>query len=135
VTPVLADTGFLVALYAPREQSHERAWRYLAQHRHPLATVSAVVVETCFFLNPSQKVEFLRWVRCGALAVFETPPAAYTELERVLYKYRDRDLDFADAALVWLADQLGAPGLLSGDRADFQLLRLKGKRRFDLIDW
>jgi predicted nucleic acid-binding protein len=135
VTPVLADTGFLVALYAPREESHERAWRYLTEHRHPLASVSAVVVETCFFLSPVQKLEFLRWVRHGALAIFETPPAAYQELERLLHKYRDRNIDFADAALVWLADQLGARSLLTGDRADFQILRLKGKRRFELIDW
>jgi predicted nucleic acid-binding protein len=135
VTPVLADTGFLVALYRPSEKAHSRAWSYLHAHEHPIATVAAVIVETCFFLNPAEKLRFLAWVRQGALAVFETPVEAYAEIERVLQKYRDRTIDFADAALVWLANELGAPAILTGDAADFQILRLKGNRRFELIDW
>jgi predicted nucleic acid-binding protein len=135
VNPVLADTGFLVALYDPTEKRHARAWAYLRAHEHPLATVAAVIVETCFFLNPSGKLRFLGWVREGALAVVDTPVADYVELERVLSKYRDRNIDFADAALVWLANQLGVRAILTGDHADFQVLRLKGNRGFELIDW
>lgn len=135
MTPVLADTGFLVALFCPSEKAHVRAWTYVRAHAHALATVAAVIVETCFFLAPAEKLKFLGWVRQGALAVFETPVDAYGELERVLYKYRDRNIDFADAALAWLADELGVHAILTGDHADFQILRVKGNRRFELIDW
>ena len=133
--PVLADTGFLVALYRASEKAHARAWAYLRARQHALATVSAVIVETCFFLNPPEKLRFLAWVREGALTVVETPVAAYRDVERVLQKYRDRNLDFADAALVWLANELDVRAILTGDYADFEILRLKGNRRFELIDW
>ena len=135
MTPVLADTGFVVALYRPSDRAHTRAWSYLRSHQHALATVSAVIVEACFFLAPAAKLGLLAWVRKGALAVLETPVEAYEELEHVLHKYRDRDLDFADAALVWLANESGTRAILTVDRADFQILRLLGNRRFDLIDW
>jgi len=135
VIAVLADTGFLVALYRPSDRAHSAAWSYLRTHQHPLATVSAVIVEACFFLAPSAKLSLLAWVRKGALAVFETPVAAYEELERLLQKYRDLDLDFADAALLWLANESGARAILTVDRRDFQILRLRGNRRFEVIDW
>lgn len=135
MTPVLADTGFLVALFRPSDRSHAAAWSYMRAHEHALATAAAVIVESCFFLAPPAKLSLLAWVRKGALAVFETSVDAYEELERVLHKYRDRDLDFADAALVWLANESGARGILTVDRTDFQILRLRGNRRFDVIDW
>ena len=42
------------------------------------------------------------------MSVFETPVEAYAQLEITLRKYSDRDIDFADAALVWLANETGA---------------------------
>src|SRR5690349_1775659 len=98
MTPVLADTGYLVALFRPSDKLHSAAWSYLRASRHALATVGAVIVETCFFLTLPAKLDFLTWVRQGALAVFEIPVDAYQELERLLQRYRDRDIDFADAA-------------------------------------
>jgi len=135
VTPVLADTAFLVALYRPSDRAHAAAWSYLRDHRHALATVAAVIVETCFFLAPSSKLSLLSWLRKGAMSVFETPVEAYAQLEITLRKYSDRDIDFADAALVWLANETGARSILTADQRDFQLFRLKGNRRFELIDW
>ena len=69
------------------------------------------------------------------MSVFETPVEAYAQLEITLRKYSDRDIDFADAALVWLANETGARSILTADQRDFQLFRLKGNRRFELIDW
>ena len=133
--PVLVDTGFLIALYRPSDPDHAASWSYLREHRHPLATVVPVIVETCFFLSPLSKVTFLSWIRQGAVSVVEVPTGAYAQLEVTLRKYADHDIDFADAALVWLANETGARGILTADRGDFELFRLKGSRRFHLIDW
>lgn len=59
MTPVVVDTGFLVALFDPAVVLAISAARYLQAHQHPLATVSAAVVEACFFLNPLLKVDLL----------------------------------------------------------------------------
>ena len=135
MTPVLADTGFLIALLDPQQKRAGAAARYLQLHRHPLATVSATVVESCFFLVPAKKVEMLTWIRRGGISVLEVPVHACAQLEMALRKYADQDIGFADAALIWLASETGANRILTVDRTDFETFRLKGGKRFELIDW
>jgi len=135
MTPVLVDTGFLVALFKPAGALTEPAARYLEEHKHPLATVSAAVVETCFFLRPTLKAELLAWIRHGGISVFDVPVSAYAQLELTIRKYADRDIDFVDAALVWLANGKGTRRILTVDKTDFSVLRLKDGKRFELIDW
>lgn len=133
--PVIADTGFLVCLFLKDDLHREAAKRYLAAHKHPLVTVAPVVVETCFFLRPQLKIELLTWIRRGAMSVAEVPPDAYPAIELTLRKYADREIDIADAALIWLANETGVRQILTMDRSDFSAFGLKGGRRFELIEW
>lgn len=133
--PILVDSSFLVALFNPSDRLAAPAARYLETHKHPLATVSAAVVETCFFLSAHLKADMLAWIRRGGISAVEVPVSAYAQIELTLRKYADHDLDFVDAALVWLGNESGALRLLTADETDFRLLRLKGGRQFDLIAW
>jgi len=135
VRNVLVDTGFLVALFDPSDSLAAAAANYLRQYRHPLATVTADVVESCFFLSPGGKAELLAWLRRGAVSVLEVPVSAYAQLEATLRKYADQEIDFADAALVWLAGETGLTRILTVDRTDFEVFRVKGTKRFQAIDW
>ena len=135
MTPVLVDTGFLKALFDPTDVLAASATRYLQAHNHPLATVSATVVEACFFLDPIQKADLLAWIRRGGMSIVDVPANAYAQLEQTLRKYADRELDFADAALVWLAIEKRTHRILTVDKSDFGILRLKGGKHFELIDW
>jgi predicted nucleic acid-binding protein len=67
--------------------------------------------------------------------VVDVPPASYADLASTMERYRERDIDFADAALVWLAEQSGRHAILTVDEADFSRFRLKGGKRFRLVDW
>ena len=49
--------------------------------------------------------------------------------------YSDQDIDLADAALVWLANQTGDREILTVDETDLSIYRLKGNKRFHLISW
>ena len=133
--PVIADTGFLVCLFLRDDLHREAAKRYLAGHKHPLVTVAPVIVETCFFLRPLIKVELLTWIRRGAMSVAEVPADAYPAIELTLRKYAERDIDFADAALIWLANECGLRHILTTDRSDFSTFGLKGGKRFELLEW
>lgn len=94
-----------------------------------------MIVESCHFLPPAEKINLLTWVRRGGLAVADTSVSAYPQLELTLRKYADRNIDIADAALVWLALESGFRRILTVDRADFLTFRLSGGRRFELIEW
>ena len=135
MSPVIVDTGFLVSLFELSDLRRGGASTYLRDHKHPLVTVGAVIVEACFFLRPAIKADMLAWIRRGAVSLVEVPVSAYPQLELTLRKYADQEIDFADAALVWLANETGVRRILTADRTDFEIFRLKGGKRFELIDW
>lgn len=135
MTRILADTGFLVALFHPADRLAPAARAYLREHRHPLATVAPVIVETCFFLSSAEKAELLDWAHRGGIAVVETPVGSYAEIAAIVARYADRDIDLADAALLWLANASGQHRVLTVDERDFSAYRLKRGRRFERVKW
>ncbi len=135
MTRILADTGFLIALFHPADRLAASAQAYLRKHRHPLATVAPVIVETCFFLSAAEKSDLLDWAQRGGIAVVETPADCYAELASIIGRYADRDIDLADAALIWLANTSGQNRVLTMDSRDFSAYRLKQGRRFELVSW
>jgi predicted nucleic acid-binding protein len=135
MTGILVDTGFLVSLFRPTDRLRAQARECLRANRHPLLTAAPVIVETCFFLDAAGKGRLLEWVRRGALAVADVPVSAYAEIGTIIRKYADRNIDFADAALVWLANHTGRRDILTVDKADFSVYRLKGGKRFALMAW
>ena len=54
---------------------------------------------------------------------------------KTMHRYREHDIDFADAALVWLAERSGHRAILTVDDGDFRRFRLGGGARFDLLAW
>lgn len=132
---ILVDTGFLVALGRARDPLHHAAKGFLERCTTPLATVSAVVVETCHFLRLDARRALLDWLADGGPSVVEVPPESYPELARLMERYRERDVDFADAALVWLAQQTGDRQLLTVDDKDFSRFQFAARSRFELVAW
>lgn len=132
---VLVDSGFLVSLFRPSDRLRAQARQCLQANRHPLLTVAPVIVETSFFLDAAGKGRLLQWVQRGALAVADVPVNAYPEIGNIIRKYADRKIDFADATLVWLANHSGMRDILTVDKVDFSVYRLKGGRRFALVKW
>jgi len=55
------------------------------------------------------------------------------DIERVIHQYADRETDFADATLVWLAGLLNTTDVLTIDRADFEVYRLGRAKSFTVI--
>jgi predicted nucleic acid-binding protein len=131
---LIADTGFLVALGRGTDPRHRGAREFSDRFEGQLVATSAVIVEACHFLTPGSRLDLL--VSVGTrLAVVEVPVQSYADLAATIRKYADRDIDFADASLVWLAEQAGLRRILTVDVADFSTLRLKNGKRFDLVDW
>jgi hypothetical protein len=47
-------------------------------------------------------------------------------------KYADIDPDWADLALIWLAESTGISRIATLDVADFSVYRIHGRKRFEL---
>jgi len=135
VPSLLVDTGFLVALGRKADPLHAEARTFFLREAVPLITVSPVVVETSFFLNAAAKIQFLDLARSERLKTFELPIVAYGEIGAIIRKYADRDIDLADAALLWFANRTGVRHILTTDSADFGVYRLKNGKRFEQVKW
>lgn len=135
MTPVIVDTGFLVALFRRNDRLRAAAREHLRAHHYPLVTLAPVVVESCFFLDSEGKVSLLQAIVRGAIGVTELPAGAYADVEALIRKYADRDIDFTDAALLWFAGESGWRRILTVDERDFSVYRIKGARRFEIVPW
>jgi predicted nucleic acid-binding protein len=132
---LIVDTGFLVALYIRRDKLHLHALDFLQQNQQSLITTSAVIVESCYFLNSKAKVALLNWIQHGGVEVVDVPIFAYGEITQTIEKYADHDIDFTDATLIWLANKYRHQQILTVDKNDFSAFRLKNNKWFDLLEW
>ena len=58
--------------------------------------------------------------------------AGCARMAELLAKYADQDPDWADMALVWLAEATGIAQIATLDVADCSVYRVKGRKRFEL---
>ena len=116
---VLVDTGFLVALFRRDDPYGESARKFMAgpvrERRLRLVTVWPVIVESCFFFHTTNRPTYLRWVAEGGVAVRQMTVTDLPVVAGLLERYGDREMDFADACLVWLAGIEGTNRVLTTD--------------------
>jgi predicted nucleic acid-binding protein len=69
----------------------------------------------------------------GTLEVHLPDTAGYARIAQLFEHYRDRDPDWADMELVWLAEKLDIRRIATLDVADFSVYRIHGRVRFELV--
>jgi predicted nucleic acid-binding protein len=132
---LIADSGFLIALFDPREPHHLAAKAYLQRLPQPMLTVEAVVAEVTFFLSGTQRHAFLNAVAATALPVLPLEANSHRRIAELSVKYDDMAPDYADLALIDLAERTELNKILTLDVQDFSLYRIRGRKCFDLVGW
>ncbi|MEP7103001.1 MAG: PIN domain-containing protein [Burkholderiales bacterium] len=131
-TGVLLDTGPLVALYARDDARHDAVARWLDGFQGELHTVEPVLTEAVYFLPVHGRAVFADLAASGLLHLHRPDAGAYSRMAVLLQKYADLDPDWADIALVWLAEATGITRIATLDVADFSVYRIHGRKRFEL---
>ena len=131
-TGVLLDTGPLVALYARDDGSHAAVTQWMAGFRGELHTVEPVLTEAAYFLPARTRAVLAELSMSGALHLHRPDAAGYSRMAALMRKYADRDPDWADIALIWLAEATGIARIATLDAADFSVFRIHGRKRFEL---
>jgi len=132
---VLIDTGPLVALFDPSDGEHERSKHVLAQLRqHRRVTSLAVVTEAAYLLAFSSRAQcaLLSFVAAGGVDLAEFGAAEVSRCAALMQRYEGLPMDFADATLVVLAEQLHTVSVFTFDRRDFGVYRA-GRRAFRMV--
>jgi uncharacterized protein len=107
VKPVLIDACVIVALLDRSEKFHQSCGDVVRDLEPPLVTCKAVIAESCYLLRslPGAPEAVIENVVAG---IFKIPCQLSQDADGVkqqLRKYRDRQIDLADACLIRLADE------------------------------
>lgn len=131
---ILADTGPLVALLDQGDAWHERAVREFRQLRPPLLTCEVVLGECCHLLAglPASRLALARLQQESVLEVWDGFSAQAPAVWRLMERYADVPMDFADACLVRLTEVLPEVRVWTYD-SDFQIYRRNGRQAIPLV--
>jgi predicted nucleic acid-binding protein len=129
---VLVDTGILVAVFNRLDPRHAAASSWLARNTATLLTVEPVLSETALFLPARLRSALAGLAARGVLQVHSPNAAGHARMAELFDKYADQDPDWADLALVWLAETAGVHRIATLDVADFSVYRIHGRRRFEM---
>jgi predicted nucleic acid-binding protein len=134
----VVDSGPLIALFNRADHWHRRVIDWLEANQHVrLHGTWPVLTEVCALLarriRNEAALDFLQWVRRGAIRVDSPPPASLDSVADILRQYESLPLDLADASVAELAVRLKITQVLTIDR-DFEVYRdARGRRLRSLL--
>ena len=132
---LLLDTGALVSLLDRRQSLHEQCTRALREWNGIVVSTEAVLTEATHLLRSQQggRAACVEIFLSGAATLMPLTRAMLRRAQGLLRQYEDLPMDFADATLVVLAEQLDTNTVLTTDRRDFEIYRIGGRRRFRIL--
>jgi predicted nucleic acid-binding protein len=132
----LLDTGPLVAYLNGADPEHRAAVACLDGFAGRLCTTPAVVTEAMHFLgdNPAGPALMVEFLEAAQVEIYDcTQRSQLRSAVALMARYRTLPMDFADATLVLLADELGVTEILTLDRRGFSSFRTRRGRAFRLV--
>jgi predicted nucleic acid-binding protein len=132
----LLDTGPLVAYLDKRDHSHTEVSACLDSFTGRLCTTSAVITEAMHFVSSHTEgaSALAEFAAAAGLFVYEcAEPLQLKDATLLMRKYADTPMDFADATLVLLADQLNTYEIATLDRRGFSAYRTPRGKSFRLV--
>ena len=130
---ILIDSGPLIALFDAADEYHKKVLTFIKENSLPLVTTLASITEALHLLdfNRNAQIDFLDWISKGPIEIHNIEVPSFSRLRDLTIKYKDLPMDFADACLVYLAEELNITKIATIDR-DFTIYRIKNKKKFEL---
>jgi uncharacterized protein len=132
---VLIDTGPMISLFSEDDASHQRCSDTLTTLIPPLYTCWPVITEAAWLLRkrPDTLQKLFHSFDGGLFALFTLDAKDLPAVAALMKRYADSRIQFADAALVHLAERENIRTVFTLDRRDFSIIRLKRNRAIKLI--
>lgn len=132
---LLLDTGALVTMLDRSQTDHKRFIRFFDTWNSPVLSTEAVLTEATHLLGrvPGGRESCVEFFLAGGATLVPTSRRALVRCGELLEKYSDLPMDFADSTLVVLAEEVGTEFVFTTDRRDFEVYRIKERRRFRIV--
>lgn len=131
---VLLDTGVVVALLDRSERHHQRCVDAVTAIRSGLVTCEAVITESCYLLRnqPGASDTIVQNVERGTFGIPLHLDRLASAVRALMKRYSRVPMDFADACLIAMADELETGQILTLD-GDFRVYRWRRSRQFEML--
>jgi predicted nucleic acid-binding protein len=132
---LLLDTGPFVSLLDRSQASHDACRRFFEQWEGVVVTTEAVLTEASHLLKhvPNGVTTCIDFILAGGAVLVPATRGALQRTRSLVEKYEDLPMDYADATLVVLAEELATNLLFTLDRTDFEVYRIHSRSRFRIF--
>lgn len=134
--PVLIDTGAFAAMFDPRDRFHAVCVEQFANLPVGKAYSCWPVITEAAYLTrnyPAQQGRLLDGVAAGDFPLLVLTEGDVPKIQANMAKYRDQEVDLADAALVHLANREGINAIFTLDRRHFNVYRRSDGNAFRIM--
>lgn len=133
----IIDTSFLVSLTNPKEQSHEVCATLARTLPDRFLVPYIILPEATYLINKQQghpiMLQFIRRMMLPAWNFEALQSVDFARASVILDTYHDMDLDFADAAIVAIAERLNIQRVLTLDQRHFRVIRPAHCAAFEIL--
>jgi hypothetical protein len=135
VPELLLDTGALVSLLDRSQTHHAACRRTFEAWVGAVVSTEAVLTEAAHLLAAVKggRAACVEFFLAGGAVLVPSTSASLRRVRQLLDKYADLPMDFADATLVALAEELDCALVFTTDRTDFRVYRLKDRKPFHVL--
>lgn len=132
---LLLDTGALVTLLDRSQRDHQLFAEFFDGWPDPVVSTEAVLTEATHLLGrvAGGRAACIDFFVAGGATLVPQTRATLQRCQMLVEGYSDVPMDFADATLVALAEDLNTNLILTTDRRDFSIYRIGGRRRFKVL--
>jgi len=132
---VVMDTGPWVALIDRSEEKHDECTDWFRRFEGSIFSSEAVLTEVLYLLNFSFKAQTaaIEFVLNGAITLVPSSLDSLKRVKKLMEKYKNTPMDYADATLVSLAEDLSIRHVVTLDHTDFDIYKLPFKQSFILL--
>lgn len=134
---IVVDTGPLVAVADHDDAHHESCTRWFDGCSDEIVVPAPVVVEVCWLVGsrggPGAEREFLAAVSRGDPRIENLTQADYRRCADLVGTYADMDLGIVDAAVIAVAERIGATTVATINHRDFRVVRPSHCDAFEIV--
>jgi len=131
---LLLDTGALIGLLDRSQAVHKSCAVFFRAWTGPIVTTEAVLTEATHLLSdlPGGVAAWIDFILKAEVILIPSTEVSLRRCLALIEKYSDLPMDFADATLVVLAEELDTDLIFTVDRG-FRVYRIRGRKHFRLF--
>jgi predicted nucleic acid-binding protein len=132
---LLVDTGPLVALISERDAYHFICTEEAKSLQWPFYSCWPVITEATHLLKTQTDAvqKLLNWIRSSEIQILQLSISDVDRISGILKRYSDQSFDFADAALMHLAERENMQKVFTIDHRHFSVYRTRKRKRLSIV--